>query len=236
MKTLCSFLICLGLLIVSTVSATPVNTTYFPAKGNTLVHVDVQRMQASQTFKDLINFVMMNPQSKAKIDEFKKSFGIDIFRDVQALSLHMTSRPNNEPDVIVHVQGKFTEAQVLKGLGKEGALTATKVGAFTLHQSPDKTKAVVFVSAKEMLIGESSSVQASLKKNGQFGGSLKTLSTRVKTAQDIWVVTHLDDADLKKVKVRNPMLGNFPEFIAQVDLAQGFHVKIDAISTSPAIV
>ena len=235
MKTLYSFLILLMLTSVSYTSATPANTTYFPANGNTLVFVDMQRMQKSQTFKDVTTFLMANPQSKAKIDEFEKGFGINVFRDVNAVSLHMLARANNNPDVLVHVQGTFDQKKVLAGLGQAGALTPVAAGSMTIHQMPNQNKGVIFINPNELLIGETATLKNAVGNQGKFAGILSTLSQRIKGEKDMWVVTHLGQSELAKVKQKNPLLGNFPDFMIQLDLATGLHLQVNAISNADKV-
>ena len=234
MKLMTLILTALALCAPQVGFSAPSSTDYFPAKGSLLVHIDVQRIQKSQVFKDVMGFAMMNPSTKKNLDEFKTRFGIDPFKDVTQVSLHLDEPPvgSQNAEGFAYIQGNFKESLVLAGLKKEGEATEEMIGTQKVYLNKDGQGAIAFVPGG-ILMGNPASLKAGVAQKGTFGGPLKTLQQSYSHGKnDLWlglVVTPKMAADLA---LKNPMMGGFTQTMISVDMAQGLHLAIEAMNKS----
>ena len=238
-------LIALTSLIATPALANPFNeysARYSIPAGQVLVHVDVERLTQSQTFKDLYGMATGNPQAKGKLEEFKQRFGVDLLTDVKGVTVALNAPSKGAPpETSVYVAGNFKPEQIKAGFKKEGAdFNTEQVMGHDLLIAKNDSSAFAFVKGGVLAANSQKSPGGEVKGdavlkavlNGAgLGGALKTASAKFTAGKDLWASFQPSAEMLNDMRAQNPMMASFSAWDISLDLSKGLHLHVEGQGT-----
>ena len=230
--SLCLLALCWG----SFASAAPrAHTNHFSDDGHVLLHIDLQRLQKGQTPKHLLGLMMSNPQTRQNINAFKQHFGVDPFKDVDSLTVEVKIlESGKEPQILMHVVGRFDQPQLLKGLTQQGnTFTQETINGHLVHISAGNNSALTFLK-DGVILGTTDRLKANLK-GVTFGGELKNQQGKLLEGGDIWFAAHLPERIRAEIKASNSMAADSSAMRGFLDFAQGLNMSMTTEFVSPAV-
>lgn len=223
------------------VFATPFSTEsarYAIPNGQILIHIDIERMAQSQTFKDLYGMLAGNPQAKTQIEDFKNRFGVDPLVDLKAMTVALNAPSKNAPpETSIYVEGNFKPEQIKAEFKKEGAVYDTQtVNGHELLVAQNDSSAVSFLPKGILAANSQRSPSGDVKGsnilttvlNGKgLEGTLKEASALFGDGKDVWASFRPSAEMLADMKTQNPMIASFTKWDLSLDLAQGLHLHVE---------
>jgi hypothetical protein len=203
------------------------NTTYFGDSANVVLHIDLQRLQQGQTPKSLLGMLMMNPKAKEKINKFNTQFGLDPFKDIESLTAQVTLKaPQTDPLMLLHIKGKFNQAQFLKGLGEEGNVFAKEtLNGKDLYVSAASKSALTFVQ-DGVLMGSPEELRTAVKGGSKYAGALYDQQAKLAQGGDLWFVAQFPEEMRQQMQLKNPAMMKAKALRGYLDFAQGLHISL----------
>jgi hypothetical protein len=207
-------------------------TDYLSGDGDILFHIDLQRLQNSQTYKNLSPMLLNAPPVKKGLERFKAQFGMNPLTDIHAITVEVKPNPTQgKPEILGHITGKFNVAELTQKVEKDAPVKRLQIGQRTVFHSASDNIGLE-ITDQGIFFGQFERVKAI--KKGSFSGNLKAISAGFKPgAQDIWVGAVMNPEMMKNAK--DPRLSAFTQVVAFIDLAPGLHINVDALSKDPKI-
>jgi hypothetical protein len=227
----------LMMLALPSALAAPAGFGYLTGDADIIVHFDSQRLQKSQTFKDLMAMAMANPKAKAGLDEIKAKSGIDVLKDVDSLTVQIKSpAPGaSRATVLGFVQGRFNPATLLKAMKAEkNEVTEEKTPWGVVYTNGKKDEAVGFTFLKGGVLFGDVDLIKSHKKNKFKGPLSKFMSSFKAQGQDVWVASKFSPEMRNDFKTKNPMMAQFVQVVGSLDFAPGLHLSVRATGENAA--
>jgi hypothetical protein len=233
-KLILSLALLVGLASTSALAA-PQGLSYLNGDADILVHFDFQRLQKSQTFKDIMAMAMSNPRAKSGLDEIKTNVGVDVLKDVDSVTVQVKAPPKGKgrATVLGYVQGRFAPKTILAAMKtSEAKIEEVKAPWGVIYQNPSEPMGFAFVSGG-MIFGDPELIKA--HKKGAFKGNLAATSQKFgDNAQDIWAVVKMNKDMSAELASKNPMLAQFAQIVGSLDFKPGLHLNVRATSKDPS--
>ena len=130
------------LLVGGTLTAAPLNTKTVSAKAQWVMHVDMERVQATQLGAKLLASADKQAKSITGFKAILDKYNFDFKRDVKGMTLYGMSVPKKSPtavptDVAVLCYTTFNPAPLLKDVKALPGYTEVKHGRYTIIPIPD---------------------------------------------------------------------------------------------------
>ena len=213
------------------VFAAPQGLNYLNGDADILVHFDFQRLQKSQTFKDIMAMAMSNPKAKSGFDDIKTKVGVDVLKDIDSVTVQVKapSQSKNRPTVLGYLQGRLNSKSILAAMKTSGAkVEEVKASWGVIYKNPAEPMGFAFVSGG-MVFGDPDLIKA--HKKGAFKGPLAASSSKFKDdAQDLWVVVNVSKEMSQDMATKNPMMAQFGQVVGSLDFKPGLHLNVRATS------
>ena len=235
MKKLILSLALLLSLAASPALAAPQGLSYLNGDADVLLHFDLQRLQKSQTFKDIMAMAMSNPKAKSGLDEVKANVGVDILKDIDSVTIQVKAPPKgqNRATVLGYIQGRFTPKTILAAMKASNAqVKEIKAPWGVIYANPSDPMGFTFLKGG-VLFGDPDLIKA--HKQGAFKGQLAASAGKFSDdAQDFWAVLKMNKEMTAEAAAKNPMLAQFEQVVGSLDFKPGLHLNVRATSKNPA--
>jgi hypothetical protein len=199
---------------------------------NVHVFVDMQRMQKSKTFTDLYSFAQMNPGFKNDLKSIKDKFGIDPFKDLNTVLIHLQIADNKTPPAsLMKITGNFDVQKIMAGFNQDGkTFTKETLNGKTFYiDTPADT--AIWIQPKMALLGKTDRLRAILQDMSLVDQTFAHILAADSTNQDMVIKLDLNQNLLAEMRQKNPQFANFPKSLVQVNMASGLNLHIEAQGT-----
>jgi hypothetical protein len=215
---------------------------YMISNGQVLVHMDIERLTQSQTFKDLYGMVAGSPQAKTQIDQFKARFGIDPLVDVKGVTVGLNAPSKGAPpETSVYIAGSFKPEQIKAELKTSGAdFDAVMVGKQELLVAKKDASSFAFVPGGMIAANSQKAPQGEVKgeavlrsvlSGAGLQGDLKAASAGFGPNKDVWASFRPSAPMLADMTAQNPMMGSFSAWDLSIDFSTGLHLHVEGLGS-----
>ncbi len=201
---------------------------YVPSDAMAVLAADFDKLRATAVQKTVEAAVKKDRQASKNITELKTETGLDVFKDVHALTVVLPEEVLKDDDQFVLVlDAKVDEARMVKFMEKKNGPLPKKQGASGAYYELDGGKAGLAFRGKYMIVGGMAMFQKVLAGGNDPANVFPTLRPKVEKEM-LWVAATLSAAAQAKLGQADANAGKLESIAAGISVPDGAKLKASA--------